>query len=163
MPKFGWAPWQCRIERDLNRLLCLQKNVHLWVEFSRPDTEMRIAGLIYPDIELARGATLTVTAMTLSPGLGGAFVISRVLRPPYPDLTATTAPAPWAGFPREICGISHHGSGCVKERALPPPLRGNIYTATLLYRVQRPGVVYYCNFSPWRPRAGDWGRIMVVP
>lgn len=154
---------QCRVERDLNRLVCLQKEVHLWAEYVRPAGVLKISGLFNPDLELSSGSTLTVTAMSLDPHMTGEFDVSKLLRPPmHPETIGR--PEPWRFFPRFICGSFSGAAGpCVHEWALPPPMLGNIYTATLLFKVRGPGVIYYSSLDPPQARAGNWGRILVVP
>lgn len=154
---------QCRIERDLNRLVCLQKDVHLWAEFVPPVAELRIAALAYPDIELAKGAELTLTALCLQAGLAAQFAIGAESPVPGGGELLMTPWAPWTGFPRLICGGIGAPGGCAHASALAGPIHGNVYTVTARFQVEQPGVAYYGSLGAAGARAGGWGRILVVP
>ncbi|MGH9417828.1 MAG: hypothetical protein ACRD01_14490 [Terriglobales bacterium] len=145
----------CNAVPKQNLIICLEKDVHLWVERRDDPLKFHVAGFVNPGLELRSGGTLTVTIVNLSSLRLASFSISSRLRPPFGPMQGPERPRPWTYPIRRI--------GPALYPALPPARDGIIYTVTQVFRLMQPVAAYYFDIYPGHARAGAFGKIKVVP
>lgn len=146
-----------RLDRPGNRLAFSQKDVHLWVEAHPPGRResFLIAGLQNPEIQLVRGARLTVTLINLDYFSPAKFEITAQ-GPPFADLPIN--PDPWS---RHL-PFFRHDTGRLDSPVGPREAR-IVYSATLVFDVRSTGAAWYIANSVGDANIGNFGKITVIP
>lgn len=154
-------------EYDLpaNRLIFRQKDVRLVVQLGTDDTDriVRINGLLNPDIQVVKGATINMTVVNLSYFLAAALPVGSSpppYSPPHAIRPAQDVLTPQWGQSRMFGRIR---TPILPERGAPhhdPPSKA--YDVVIEYRAESSGVAYYREFGV-AAYEGAWGRILVVP
>lgn len=142
-----------------NRLVFRQQEVRLVVEAGSDflDDEVEVNGLLNPDIQVVRGARLTITVLNFSNMDASRF-----------DLDAHAPPYNGEEVPNHSSWARLRGYGLRRSPVLPgrqvpngPTLAAHeVYDVVETYIAEGPGTAYYsCGVPIW----GCYGRIIVMP
>lgn len=143
------------VDRPANRLVYLQRQVRVWVEWNETQDPLglRICGLTNPDLEFVAGAHVTFTMANTGPtGTSGLLIVPEAAQ--FTGMLPASR-GPWAAF-RRI-------EGRKMDHILAARMRGRIFSATFVYRFETPGRLDYVDPYAWRASAGARGRIFIVP